>query len=500
MHLPKAPVAWTRRTLLPDSLRWHLNPQPVVPALHNVDEHFDRLRLKDHGETLEGSYFHLAYGPAGHFGHLMTEAVAKLWGWWPAKEADPDLKILVRRRHLTGEPGLEATAPARLRHLARRHRVDRRPGHRDEPGRLHPDVAQRAALLRPPRDPRDLGPAPRGLLGTETVDVAPRIFVTRRAVQPTLQQRRGGRAALRRPRLRDRGPRGAELRRAGGDVRRGARGRRLRRGRDVQPRVRESRSRRSSCSTSRPTTRATSCCTPRSTAPTCTRFWSSPDHQHPPGGYSPRAHQSPWTFDLGLNGRAARPASRRGWFNDAHADRPDRRRLPAQLRPHGRRRTAGRARPRRGCRRHGAAGLRPVPEPTTSTSGPAARSRTPEAGATVAVTVAPERVADGVWHLRLREDAGSPLRELGARVLVHGDQPVALLFGKTDQRLRRSQRGVASPASASRRATSGRASAAGFSRSRCRPSQIGARSRSSGSKARVRPSTSSGMACGSGTT
>jgi capsular polysaccharide biosynthesis protein len=31
-------------------------------------------------------------------------------------------------------------------------------------------------------------------------------------------------------------------------------------------------------------------------------FWSSPVTEHPPGGYSPLAHQSAWTFDFDLNG------------------------------------------------------------------------------------------------------------------------------------------------------------------------------------------------------
>jgi len=37
---------------------------------------------------------------------------------------------------------------------------------------------------------------------------------------------------------------------------------------------------------------------------------------------------------------------------------------------------------------------------------------------------------DGVWNLKLRQP-DQPLRNLRARVLLHGDQPVALLFGKT---------------------------------------------------------------------
>ena len=48
----------------------------------------------------------------------------------------------------------------------------------------------------------------------------------------------------------------------------------------------------------------------------------------------------------------------------------------------------------------------------------------------VEVLVPREQVADGLWHLKLR-DGPDGVRNLGARLLVHGDQPVALLFGKT---------------------------------------------------------------------
>ena len=47
----------------------------------------------------------------------------------------------------------------------------------------------------------------------------------------------------------------------------------------------------------------------------------------------------------------------------------------------------------------------------------------------VEVLIPREEVADGVWHLKLRE--GESMHDLGARLLVHGDQPIALLFGKT---------------------------------------------------------------------
>ena len=60
---------------------------------------------------------------------------------------------------------------------------------------------------------------------------------------------------------------------------------------------------------------------------------------------------------------------------------------------------------------------------------PATLTRT-DGKARVEVSVPRERLPDGVWHLKLREkDPG--LRNLRARILLHGDQPVALLFGKT---------------------------------------------------------------------
>jgi hypothetical protein len=48
----------------------------------------------------------------------------------------------------------------------------------------------------------------------------------------------------------------------------------------------------------------------------------------------------------------------------------------------------------------------------------------------VEVSVPREQLADDVWRLALRE-RGGPLHDLDARLLLHRDQPVALLFGKT---------------------------------------------------------------------
>ena len=45
--------------------------------------------------VLEGTYFHLDNEVRGHFGHLLTEQVSRMWAWPEAKERHPDLKVLV---------------------------------------------------------------------------------------------------------------------------------------------------------------------------------------------------------------------------------------------------------------------------------------------------------------------------------------------------------------------------------------------------------------------
>jgi capsular polysaccharide biosynthesis protein len=52
---------------------------------------------------LPGSYFHLDDEFRGHFGHMTTEVISRLWGWRRAKELDPDLRAIMhfnKRRDL----------------------------------------------------------------------------------------------------------------------------------------------------------------------------------------------------------------------------------------------------------------------------------------------------------------------------------------------------------------------------------------------------------------
>lgn len=185
VHLPRSSLAYHGSTVLPESFRWHLTSQPSVSALVNVDEHFGRLRRRQPRETLPGAYFNFSYTNPGHFGHLMTEAVARLWAWDAAKAADPSLKILCRV-HPHSDAGsierrLETTllpafgiSPDDIVWFDRPLTVTSLVGctpmwHNAPPFYVHPAITQTWDRLRT------------GVIGTEPVSGDRRIFVTRRA-------------------------------------------------------------------------------------------------------------------------------------------------------------------------------------------------------------------------------------------------------------------------------------------------------------------------------
>lgn len=104
-------LTFTDDEILPDSFRHHLAPNPSNPRLVGVDKSFGRIprRLMPTDE-LPGSYYLLDSENSGHFGHLMTEVISRLWGWDRAKQDAPDLRALFRIRY-PGErfPELERT-------------------------------------------------------------------------------------------------------------------------------------------------------------------------------------------------------------------------------------------------------------------------------------------------------------------------------------------------------------------------------------------------------
>jgi hypothetical protein len=116
---------------LPDSFRWHQQPDPRNPAAINANPDYLRVKVNDlPSETMAGTYYLLDNSFYGHFGHLMTEVVSKLWGWDLAKAEFPDLKAIYRTRYNWERERLAG-------------------------------VAQRTSALRTSRDRRGLGPLDR---------------------------------------------------------------------------------------------------------------------------------------------------------------------------------------------------------------------------------------------------------------------------------------------------------------------------------------------------
>ena len=102
-------LMYTQHSVLPDSFRYPFGRVLDNPYLHAGPSRFARVHYaaspKD--RRLEGDFYQLDPQWSGHFGHLMTEVVGRLWGWDEAKRQLPDLKALFRARPGTDEPELE---------------------------------------------------------------------------------------------------------------------------------------------------------------------------------------------------------------------------------------------------------------------------------------------------------------------------------------------------------------------------------------------------------
>jgi capsular polysaccharide biosynthesis protein len=84
------------RVILPDSYRHNQARRLTNRFTEEVAPRF--ARLKHPGADLEersGTYFHLDNEVRGHFGHLLTEQLSRLWAWPQAKGQFPDLKLLL---------------------------------------------------------------------------------------------------------------------------------------------------------------------------------------------------------------------------------------------------------------------------------------------------------------------------------------------------------------------------------------------------------------------
>ncbi|WP_404392525.1 glycosyltransferase family 61 protein [Humibacillus xanthopallidus] len=93
-------LLFAEESILPDSFRHHRTPGLINPAIANVNRDFARIpeRVLPH-TTREGTFYHLDCENSGHFGHLVTEVMSRLWGWEEAKKECPDLKAIFRIRY-----------------------------------------------------------------------------------------------------------------------------------------------------------------------------------------------------------------------------------------------------------------------------------------------------------------------------------------------------------------------------------------------------------------
>lgn len=104
-------LVFAENSILPDSFRHHLASGLRNVRLINVQQDWGRIRPQLVPKTtLKGSYYLVDSENSGHFGHLMTEVISRLWGWDRAKADDPDLKALFRIRFTNErDPNLERT-------------------------------------------------------------------------------------------------------------------------------------------------------------------------------------------------------------------------------------------------------------------------------------------------------------------------------------------------------------------------------------------------------
>ncbi len=89
--------------ILPDAFRHNQKPRYVNGYLVEVGPSFALVEDGGADVPLSGDYFYLDDEFRGHFGHMLTEVLSRLWAWRDAKAEAPDLKALMfmnKNRHL----------------------------------------------------------------------------------------------------------------------------------------------------------------------------------------------------------------------------------------------------------------------------------------------------------------------------------------------------------------------------------------------------------------
>lgn len=89
-------VVVSGNVLLPDSYRHAYYPRLTNRWNRELSPLFAQGPRTEKAEhVLEGAYFWMDSEWRGHFGHMMTDQLPRMWGWARAKAAYPDLKVLL---------------------------------------------------------------------------------------------------------------------------------------------------------------------------------------------------------------------------------------------------------------------------------------------------------------------------------------------------------------------------------------------------------------------
>ena len=92
-------------TFLPESFRWPHRARLANASVLPAGRSFSRIPRIGEVPTLEGDYYYLDCQFSGHFGHLLTEVVSRLWGWESARRQFPGLKALFHTDVRRGQHG-----------------------------------------------------------------------------------------------------------------------------------------------------------------------------------------------------------------------------------------------------------------------------------------------------------------------------------------------------------------------------------------------------------
>lgn len=100
IHVMGNALVHTEAEVLPESFPHSFGNNPQGNRMRRTSYYFaEPFDGKMPTRHLDGIYYHVDSVNPGHFGHLMTDVVGRLWGWPFAKERFPELKAIFRLRY-----------------------------------------------------------------------------------------------------------------------------------------------------------------------------------------------------------------------------------------------------------------------------------------------------------------------------------------------------------------------------------------------------------------